>query len=314
MDNSKGVYAKLVLAMIMLGSNSTASKVILTQIPPVTASLFRFSLMTVILLLYLGLFEQLPIPKRSDLLSFFAMGFTGVYLNNIFWLVGVKYSTAANASLINAIYPGMTAIFLFFLFKETLQKLKVIGILLSLLGVVVIVSKGSLAVILGLSFNLGDIFLLLTAITWPLYTIINLRLSVNYSPIVTTAYSGLVGSILFLPTALLMDSSPTRLASISFPVLLSLLCYSLLGGVLSYIWWNQGVAKLGSNRAAVFMNLVPLVGIIFAVFLLGEHIVLSQIAGGVLSISGIIVANISGKNKISVVNDEVIGSVRIWKR
>lgn len=303
MDNHrKGVYVQLVLATVMWGSTSTAAKVILTQIPPITTSLIRFSVMTVIMFIYLGLFEKLSWPKRSDLLAFFAMGVTGVYLHNIFFLAGVKFSTATNATLINAIYPGMTAIFLFFLYKEILQKVKVIGILLSLLGVVVVVTKGSLAVILGLRFNLGDIFLLLTAITWPLYTIINRRLAGSYSPTVITAYTGLIGSMLLLPTALMMEPFSFRLTSISYPVLLNLIYITVFTGILSYIWWNQGVIKLGSNRAAVFMNIVPLAGIIFAVFLLGEHIVVSQIVGGFLIIGGIILANLSGKKqKISEV-------------
>lgn len=298
MDNHhKGVYVQLVLAVVMWGSTASAAKIVLTQIHPITTSLIRFSVMTLIMFIYLGLFKKFTWPKRSDLPAFFAMGFTGVFLHNVFFLAGVKFSTATNATLINAIYPGMTAIFLFFLYKEILQKVKVIGILLSLLGVVVVVAKGSLAVILGLSFNLGDIFLLLTAITWPLYTIINRRLAGSYSPIVITAYSGLIGSILFLPTALILEPFPIRLTNISSAVLFNLIYITVFTGVLSYIWWNQGVIKLGSNRAAVFMNIVPLAGIIFAVFLLGEHIVVSQIVGGVLIIGGIILANLSRKKQ-----------------
>ena len=301
MDTSKEVYAKLVLAMVMWGSASTAAKVILTQIPPITTSFIRFSVMTIIMFIYLGLFEQLPIPKRSDLLAFFAMGVTGVYLHNIFFLAGLKFSSATNATLINAIYPGMTAIFLYFLYKERIAKVKVVGILVSLVGVVIVVAKGSLAVVLGLRFNLGDIFLLLTAITWPLYTIINRRLAGSYSSIVITAYSGLIGSILLLPTVLLTESSSLRLTSVSYPVLLNLIYITIFTGVLSYVWWNQGVSKLGSNRAAVFMNIVPLAGIVFAVFVLGEHLVVSRIVGGIIIISGIILANVSGKDEINII-------------
>lgn len=293
--HSKGVYAQLVLATVMWGSTSVASKVVLTQIPPITTAFIRFSLMTVIMFLYLGLFEQITWPKRSDILSFITMGFMGVYLHSILFFAGVKFSTATNATLINAIYPGMTALFLFFIYKEKLHQVKVVGILLSLVGVIVVVTKGSLDIILGLRFNLGDIFLLLTAVTWPLYTIINRRLAGSYSPIVITAYTGLVGSILLLQTALLMEPWSYQLTGISVTVLLNLIYISLFTGVLSYIWWNQGVIKLGSNQAAVFMNIVPLSGIIFAVFLLGEHIVISQLAGGIFIICGIILANRSGK-------------------
>lgn len=291
LGKNKGVYGLLVLATVLWGSTAAVSKVVSNQIPPITTALLRFLLVTVMMFPYLWFVEKAPRPKGRDLLLLIWMGFIGVYLHNMLFLAGIKFSTATNGALINAIYPGMTALILFFFYRETLRPLQVVGIILSLIGVGLIVTKGSLEVLLELKFNLGDIFLSITAITWPVYTLIGRRMGGSCGPAAAIAYSSLFGTIFLLPTALFMEPMSIHPSSWSFSVLLKLFYLGFVNGGLAYIWWNQGVLRLGPNRSAIFMNIVPLSGIIFAVFFLREHVMPSQIAGGLFIIFGIILTN-----------------------
>ena len=204
-SRSKGIYLLLILTNIFWGINSVTAKFVLTELPPITIAFVRFGLITLLLMASAVVYGKFSIPDKNDLYLFIGMGITGVYLHNMLFFTGVKFSSAANATLISAVNPAIMALFSFFLYRETLRPIQIAGIFLSLLGVTVIITKGSLAVLFGMEFNFGDILLSITPVSWSVYSLIGRKLMKRYDPLIVTAYAGLFGAVLLLPTALLLE-------------------------------------------------------------------------------------------------------------
>ena len=286
LHTEKGVLILLTLTAVMWGGNAVTAKYVTGELPPATTAFFRFACVSAILLVMVWLKEgRRCLPDRGQLVGLAALAVTGILGHNLLIFFGVKYSTATNMSLFAAVNPVITACLDAVFLHERLSRRQSAGVGLSLAGVVVIITKGDWGVLAGLGFNTGDILLALAPVAWALYSVVGRRVMRRMSALAATAWASLAGSVLLFAAALAEGFRGTVALS---PLGWVSMLYMIFGsGVIAFYWWNQGVTVIGPSRAAIFMNVIPLAGMLFAALLLGETVSLPQAAGATLIIAGV---------------------------
>ncbi|WP_170292079.1 DMT family transporter [Heliobacterium mobile] len=294
-------YAKLVMTTCFWGGTFVAAKLAVLEAPPFHAASFRFTLATLVLFSLVvlqwwgkGRQEPFPIPRGSrQIFGLFSLGLTGIFLYNAAFFTGLKFTSAANGSLVIAINPLVTALLSAVMLKERLRPSQVTGLVISFIGVVTVISRGSLEVLQQLSFNPGDMILLGAPLSWALYSILGKKVLGSFSPLVATAYATLFGTVLLIPAALTEELLGIGTAHFSLQGWLAILQLALLGTVLGFVWWYEGIQQIGPGRAAPFINMVPLFGCLFGVLLLGEQVTWPQLVGGILVVAGVACGTLS---------------------
>lgn len=289
-------YTLLGITAVMWGGTSVAGKLALTSIPPFTAVGIRSVLALIVLILLLKRQEGFSLPARCDWPMFMILGLTGVFGTNALLFSGLKYSTATNASLILSCSPIVITILSVFILKERIVFGQVFGILISFLGVLIVVSKGSLALLMSLDFNVGDILLLGNPISWGFYSVLMKKLLDRYSPLAIGTYSNLVGVIFFPPFIiyeLATAQAEIHLTAVSFGAIAYV---GLLASSVGTLWWNKGIKQVGASRASIFMNGVPISAMLLSVVVLGERIGLPQILGAVMVLAGVYFNSLRGRS------------------
>ena len=282
----KKIYIFLTLTALLWGGNSVTAKYVVGQIEPMTAVFLRFSGITLILIC-LTLYREgkKGIPVLGQWPSIIAMGAFGIFINNAFQFIGLSYTSAVNCTLISATTPAMTATFTSVFMNDTLNGQQWLGVASSLFGALLVISKGSLSAITSLRINYGDILIFLSQVSWAFYSIKGRSVMKTLSPIATTAWTGLVGTILFFIFAIWYGFDGT--VALNSYGWLSMVYMILGSGVLAFCWWNQGIAIIGPNRTTIFTNIIPISGMCFAMLFLHESINWSQLTGAACIISGI---------------------------
>lgn len=289
MPNNKLIYILMILVAFFWGGTFNAAGFALTDFHPLTIAFFRFALATAVLLL-LGRREILRTPvKKRDWLNFILLGFTGIFAYNAFFLYAMKYTSPVNGALIVGINPIVTAILAAILLKEQFTARLAGGALLSFLGVALVISGGSWKMFTSLELNFGDVLTLGSVVSWSLYAIVGKIVSDNHSPMITTFYGFLTGTVILLPFGLFSKPGPAAFAEAGWPAIAAVLYLALIASVLAFLWWNKGVAILGASRSSIFVNLIPVATILISLFF-HETITPVQIAGCFLVIGAVMLA------------------------
>jgi len=222
------------------------------------------------------------------------MALTGVVLFAPALYFGLRFTTAVNGTLINGLGPLLTAGFAAWLIKEPFSGRQVAGSLAALAGVAVLLSGGAAPGAAGV--NPGDLLIVLAVLVWALYSVAVRKVVKHRSPLSATALSMFMGLPVLVAAAIA--------ESIASPVawsagLVGIICYlGIVPAALGFLSWNAGIKYLGAGGAMVFYNTLPLYGALFGFLLLGETLGPAHIAGGVLILSGGLVAAIKKKDAV----------------
>ena len=288
------MYLKLVLTTFFWGGTFVAARFAMGEAPPFFAASCRFIIASLVLVPLAAWQSRshgrnFPVPDNArQLAGLFSLGLTGVFLYNAVFFTGLRLTSASNGALIVAINPLLTAVLSALWLRERVSPGQAAGLLLSLVGVAAVIAHGSLAAVTSLSFNRGDLIMLGAPLCWALYSILGKKVLAWFTPLAATAYAALFGALLLVPAAVLEHAAaggPWH--GFSWLGWLAILQLALLGTVVGFVWWYQGVQQIGTARAAAFVNLVPLFGAVLAAILLGERLVAAQIWGGSLVIVGV---------------------------
>lgn len=283
---SNRIYMFLCLAAILWGAQPVVVKAILKELSPIMITFYRYIGISAILLIILFVNNgRNALPPVRHFPTLVLMGVTGITLNNVLQFSGLQYSTAINCTLVSATTPALTAVLSAVFLQEQMNAVQWSGIIISFLGVLFLVAHGSLRVIMNLSLNYGDIMFFGSQICWAIYSILGRKVMAEISPMAATAWAGLAGAIITGILAL-WDKS-TIITNLSSAGIVSMAYVVIGGGVLAMTWWNNGVKEVGPSQASIFINIMPLVGMIFAVIFLGEHLGWREIIGGMWIILGV---------------------------
>ena len=291
-DIAAGIYIRLILTMIFWGGTFVAGRIASHAMHPIAAATGRFTLASLILLSFIylkeGRFQRLTLPEWGAMLL---LGLTGVFAYNLFFFSGLQLVEAGRASMIIAANPVLTTILAVILFKERFNYIRCLGILLSISGALVVISHGNLMLLFQGSIGNGELCILGSVLSWSAYTLLGRKMLMStISPLTAVTYSCCTGSILLLAT-LLISGKGHELTTFSPQGSCALVYLAFFGTALGFIWFYEGVQQLGAGRASLFVNLVPVSGILSGILILGEKIDLSLVIGGGLVLVGLLLIN-----------------------
>lgn len=279
-------FLLLALAGSLWGFQPVTVKLVVAEMDPSTLIPIRYFLSGLTLFAIMKLKGETKfLPPKECLFGLAMMGLFGVTINNGAQFSGLRYSTVANATLIGAATPAITAFLAAIFIRERLLILQWIGIFISLAGTLYLISGGSLAVILNTSFNFGDILFFIAQVGWAICCLISTKMMKKMSVLSVTAWFGLIGSVF---TAIYGEMTVgLDVPQLSWTAAASFLFIVWGGGVAAMMCWNTGVHHVGASTASIFLNFMPIVGIVSAAFTLGEVISLNEVFGAVVIIIGV---------------------------
>jgi len=280
-------YGLLTTSALMWGGNFTVGRYIHSQIAPGTLNLLRWSLVVLILLP----FTFRALHRQRELLFrhwrfIAALGVTGITLFHTFVYSALNWTGAVNATLIFTTIPMFIVAMSWVLFREPASMRQFFGIVASMFGALVVITRGDLGLVLTLEFNRGDLLMLIAVPNWALYSVLLRHRPAEIEPLVLVMSTGIAGLICQVPIAL-WEVANQGWPALTTPVALSVGYVAVFAGVVAYLCWNRGVAEVGANRAGLFLNLVPLFGALLAVVFLGESIYAFHWVGAALVGAGI---------------------------
>lgn len=285
-------HVLLILAAIFWGGNFVIGRAVANDVPPFILSFLRWVVAFFIMLplVWPNLKNELPkIRKHFNIV--FLSGLTGIAGFNTFVYIALHYTTSINASLMNTTTPIVIFILSYFFLQERLTHQQWIGAFLSLVGVLFLISRGSLELIKTLSFNVGDILMLFAVLSWSVYSLLTKRYA-NELPVNTTFFATIaVGAVILFPFFLYEWLIKHETIAWNVGTISAILYVGIFASVAAFLSWNSGVVKLGASKAGVFLNLVPLFAAFFAVLFIGETVTISQLGGALFVLSGVYLAS-----------------------
>jgi drug/metabolite transporter (DMT)-like permease len=294
-------------AALFWSSSYAVTKQVLEDVGPLSIGAIRFALAALLLGVMLRLSRHRPArPDPRQRRQLYLSGFLGITVYFILENVGVDLSTASDASLIVATYPLMTMLMELVVFRTRMPLLRVTGVLLATVGAFLVVRNG--AQVGGSSRWLGDILLLFGGLAWAGYNVLGKRASAGQDAASVTYYQTLAGAAGFL-LASPLEADDWRMPGATASSLLVYLAVACsVGGFLLY---NYGLRRMASSVAVNILNLVPVFGVIGAVMINGESILLAQVTGGVIIIVGVALGMIE-RGQGAAANPDARGSESSW--
>ena len=273
--------------VLFWGLSFVSSKTILNSgVPPMTMVCIRFVIATIILNLLLRRFDPAARLRKKDLLPLAVSGLFGVTVYFFFESRGIRLTSASHASLIIAVIPVVTVIAETILFRTRITLLAGLGIALSVVGVVFVVNRPGAA--RGGESLVGDLFMFGACISWVVYIILSRNLHTRLSEIAITAYQSLFGTAFLVPFALLEMG---QWVPITLAAGLNLAYLALFCSALSNFLYVYSLSALGPIAVSPYVNLIPVVGVLGGVVLLGESLVWSQVVGGAVILAGVLLVS-----------------------
>jgi drug/metabolite transporter (DMT)-like permease len=285
------VYLKLLLTAFFWGGTFVAGRAIATDVGPLSIAFLRFALASILLLILTWRAEKrLPLPSRDQIIPLVLLGLIGVFAYNALFFNALRLIHAGRAAVIIALNPVFISLLAAYFFKDRLSLIKGIGILLSVTGAVIVISRGELGQLLGGGIGWGEILTLGCMASWVAYSLIGKAILKGMSPLVSVTYSSVIGTVaLLLPAC--AEGMPGHVMEYSIADWLSISYLGIFGTVLGFVWYYEGIKKIGPTRAGQFINFVPVSAIVLAFLILGEPISWSLMIGGLFVISGVYLTN-----------------------
>ncbi|RFU62448.1 DMT family transporter [Peribacillus glennii] len=276
------VLTFLILANLFWAGNYVFGKFVVAEMAPLQMTFLRW-LIAIFLLFPIAHIIERPnwkiVWKQWKTLS--VMAVLGIAGYNFLLYEALRFTTPMNASLVNSINPAIIVLFSSLLLKERISLKNGAGLLISLLGVLLVLTHGHLEQIFHLHFNRGDLLMLLAILVWTFYSIIG-RTIKEAPPISATAVSVMLGLLMLLPFVLS--------SGLEFPesrqAIAGMLYIGIFPSVGSFVFWNVALRQIGPSRAGIFLNLIAVFTAILSL-LLGNSITLVQILGGILVFIGV---------------------------
>ena len=215
------------------------------------------------------------------------LGFWGTGLHNAFAYVGMQYTTATNGVILNSSIPIMIIVLGWLVYRETITRVQTLGVAISLVGILAIVTRGDLTALASLSFNKGDLIVLAGMVFWAAYTVFLRMKPAELPGLALLACCGCVGTVLLFPLFMFEMLFLDGRVEFTGGTVLAMLYVGIFPAFVGYVFWNRGVAEVGPNVAGIFVHLMPAFGAFLAWLFLGERIYLYHLAGIALILAGI---------------------------
>jgi len=292
-------YFKLFSTAFFWGGTFVAGRWLGESVHPYSSAFFRFAVASLFLLLLTCRREgRLPKLTPRQMLAVLALGATGVFAYNLFFFNGLQHVHASRAALIIALNPTAITLASALLYKEKLEMRRALGILLALCGAVMVITRGNPLTVFDGGIGRGELLIFGCVVSWTLYSIIGKKAMQGLTPLAAVSWSSLAGTALLLFPALTHGSFSEALG-FGIGAWGSIVYLGLFGTVIGFFWYFEAIQKIGPSRAAVFINFVPVNGVLLATLLLGEPLTFAVLSGGSMVICGSYLANSTARKHLT---------------
>jgi drug/metabolite transporter (DMT)-like permease len=291
------VHMKLIFVVIVWGIGWPAGRVIAQDIAPFAASWIRYVVAVALFVVYLKLSNQWMVPTRGEWKRIAWIGFFATCLYQAFFMVGMKYTAAGDASLMITFNPFFTAVLAIFFLNEAMHWRLGAGIALGLAGVTVLFLYSPNVDIPFYERALGDALIAGAAFAWACNSI-QMKIAMTQpaedsdrclSPLQLTVWSSVIGLVMLTPIAA-VETAVMGIPEPSFDGWVAILFLAIFSTVVSYVWFADGILTIGAGKSALYVYLVPIFGIYSGYLLLDEKLGASLLIAFVLIVGGVALA------------------------
>jgi len=286
------VYLQLIFTAVFWGGTFVAGRIVALEVGPFSAAFLRFFIASGLLLIvnWRSHEERLTLPDKRLIVPLILLGLTGVFSYNLFFFMGLERIEASRASLIIACNPVFITLLAALIFHDRLHPLAVMGILFSVTGAAIVITRGEIMQALEGGVGLGELFIFCCTLSWAAYSLIGKSVLTRLTPLTSVTWSSVLGTAALAVPAL-MEGLPSKIKAISAPSWLGILYLGVFGTVAGVVWYYRGIREIGPARASQFINLVPVSAILLAALILDEPLTRSLLVGAVMVLTGITLTN-----------------------
>jgi drug/metabolite transporter (DMT)-like permease len=291
------IHIKLGIVAIIWGIGWPAGRIIAQEIAPFAASWIRYVIAVALFLIYLRFSDKWIVPTRGEWKRIAWIGFFATCLYQAFFMIGMKYTAAGDASLMVTLNPFFTALLAIVFLKEAMHWRLGVGIGLGLGGVAILFLYSPNVDIPFFERALGDILIATAAFAWACNTILMKKSMTEpaldsgrcLSPLQLTVWSSVAGLFMLTPV-MVVETWVVGIPTPSTNGWISILFLAIFSTVISYVWFADGILTIGAGKSALYVYLVPIFGILSGYLLLNEKLGTSLIAAFILIVGGVLLA------------------------
>ena len=296
-DNLKAYFMLTLCAFFWSGNFIVGKFATLYEVPPLTLNFLRWLIVWIILIpfTFRDILKNIKVIKKN-FYPILLMSITSISIFNSVVYYSLNFTQVLNGALMISTIPVLI-VFISFLFKtEKINFSQVLGLILSITGVLTIITRLDFAKLIHLDLNKGDLWLLVAMLSWAIYSTMlrTHKTNLKYLSFISVIVS--IGLIFLFPQFLL-EINNHQIIRFNFPVFLITTYVVLFAGLGSYVLWNKAVVIVGPNKAGIFLHLMPVFSSFMAIFLLNEKLMNFHIIGAIVIIVGIY---LSSKKSISI--------------
>lgn len=281
-------YFFLTLTVLFWSANFVLGRFVSADINAMELSFFRWFFVFLILLPYIIFnFKRLVNIFAQNYFLYILFGVLGVSCYNTFVYFGLDYISATNALLINSSTPIFIIVLSFFILKTKISILQIFGVLLSTIGVLFLILKGSFEAFLNLEFSYYDLWIILACIAWALYSIYLKYKPKDIKPLDFLSIIVVIGTFVLYLVKVIFGFEFEYLFLEDNSLFYILIYMAIFPSILSFYFWNISTVELGANKAGQFTHLMPLFGATLAYIFLNEKLLLYHLVGFILIMLGI---------------------------
>ena len=295
MNENRKIYLAsiyLICATLFWAGNFIIGKTArINEIPPISLNFYRWLIAWFILLPFT--YKEI-IEKKEYILKnlgiFIILGITAVSIFNSALFYSLQFTQVITGVLMISVVPVMIIFFSALLKIEKTNIFQILGVALSLTGVVFIITKADIEILKNLDFNKGDLTMLIAMFSWSIYSALLKKKKYELSQITLLQVVIGFGVIILIPFYFI-DINIGNEIKFDLPFFLILTYVVFFPGLISFFLWIKGVGLIGANRAGVYLHLMPILGAIMAVIIFDEKIMFYHFVGAIFIISGIFLSN-----------------------
>jgi len=287
-------YLLLVVATVIWGGNFVVGRAVHADIGPLSLNFWRWALSGLLLAPYAvaGLQNNLEaIKKHALLLGVLALSGMVMFHSLIYW--ALHTTSAINAGMVLASMPLVIPMIAFIAGEDKLGLRQGLGIAISFVGVGVIITRGNIDVLLGLSFTPGDLLVLGAVVMWSVYSVLLKRLPKEIPPMVVLATINWMAVVMLFP-AYLWEFSTLGGFDISIANMTAIAYVAIFASIIAFVSWNRAVQMVGPNKSGLFIHVIPISSAVLAIIFLGEKLEVYHLVGVIPIVVGILLTTRAG--------------------
>ena len=285
-------YFLLVLTTIFWSGNFIVGKAAsLYQIPPFSLNFYRWFFAGLILFPFT--FKELIYKKKyifKNIGFFIILGILSITIFNSIVYYSLYYTQVISGVLMISTIPVWIIFIASILNIEKTNAFQIIGVSLSLIGVIFIITKADLNLIKNLNFNKGDLSMIVAMFAWAAYSALLKKKKYEISQLALLQVV-IISGLIFLVPIYFIEMNLGHLIVLGQPFYLTLSYVVIFPGLLSFFFWIKGISIIGANRAGIFLHLMPIFGAIMAMIIFDEKFMYYHLLGAIFILAGITLSN-----------------------